>query len=76
MIWFKKSSNMENTKLEWLLKVLQYSIAWALVLGVAVVLVVPLYVYLLSAMGGWVYLVFILLGVLTEAWFSSRSKEE
>lgn len=57
-----------------LLEVAQYSFVWALALGVAKVFIIPFYDYFLDIIGGWIYLIFIILGALTKVWFSLKSK--
>ncbi|MEK7547001.1 MAG: hypothetical protein AAB536_02375 [Patescibacteria group bacterium] len=58
-----------------LLDVAKYSFIWALALGATTVFIIPFYNYLLDTIGGWIYLIFIILGILTKVWFSFESKE-
>lgn len=67
---------MRKTNKEWIIDVIKYSIIWMVALGAATVFIVPLYIYLVDTIGGFIYLIFVLMGVLTKMFFQSILKED
>lgn len=65
---------MKKVNTEWVIDVIKYSVIWMFFLGVTTVFIAPFYQYLLDTIGVWIYLVFILLGILTKKWLSISSK--
>ena len=53
-----------------LFDIAKYSLIWIFALGIITIFIVPFYDYLINTMGGWIYLIYIILGILTKAWFS------
>lgn len=59
-----------NDKSNWVIDTIKYTLLWMFGLGIVTVFVVPLYSYLLETIGGWwIYLGFIVLGLLTKLFF-------
>ncbi|MBI2024774.1 MAG: hypothetical protein HYT03_01615 [Candidatus Harrisonbacteria bacterium] len=55
-----------RNKSDWIVDTIKYSLLWMFGLGIATVIIVPFYEYLLKTMGGWIYLSFVVLGFLTK----------
>lgn len=66
---------MKEKYLNLFIDIIKYSLIWGLVFGVITIFVVPFYNYLVGTIGGWVYFIFIVLGVLTKMWISYNSKD-
>lgn len=59
---------------KWIFDSIKYALVWMFGLGIVTVIIAPLYEYLLETIGGWVYLSFAILGVLTKLYFIKTQK--